>query len=347
MKKSKIILVMLVIGLCALGAVWAGGSAEKPAASQPQQQSQSATSDAKPIVLRLAETHPADYPTTKGDYEFARLVKERSNGRIQIEVYPSSQLGEEKAVIEQVQFGAIDMTRVSISPLSAFVPAFDALQMPYLYRNADHMWKVLKGPIGKQFLASLEPSNFVGLCWYESGARSFYNSKREVKTPADLKGMKIRVQQAPLMVGMVKAFDAVPTPMDFGEVYSALQTGVVDGAENNWPSYFSTSHYEVAKYYTLDEHTRVPEITIASKISMDKLSKADQDLIKQAAWDSMDYQIAQWAAYEKVAQEKVRANGNVITPVPDNSAWQKAVQPMYDKLSPDLQKVVAEVRAVK
>jgi len=343
MKKGKISFAVLIVGLFVLGSAWANGTSEKPAAGSQSQPAAAAAT----VVLRLAETHPADYPTTKGDFEFARLVKERSNGRIQIEVYPSSQLGEEKAAIEQVQFGAIDITRVSISPLSAFVPAFDALQMPYLYRSADHMWKVLKGPIGKQFLTSLEPSGFVGLCWYESGARSFYNSKRVVKTPADLKGMKIRVQQAPLMMDMVTALGAVPTPMDFGEVYSALQTGVVDGAENNWPSYYSTSHYEVAKYFTLDEHTRVPEIMIASKISMDKLSKADQELIKQAAWDSMDYQIQQWALYEKVAQDKIRANGNIITPVPDNSAWQAAMKPMYDKLSPDLQKIVAEVRAVK
>ncbi len=346
MKRSKILAIALAALLVAVGSLWAGGKEEQKPTTESQTQT-ATTMTASPVVLRLAETHPAEYPTTKGDFEFARLVKERSNGRIQIEVYPSSQLGEEKAVIEQVQFGAIDMTRVSISPLAAFVPEFDALQMPYLYRNADHMWKVLRGPIGKEFLANLGSSGFVGLCWYESGARSFYNSKREVKTPADLRGMKIRVQQAPLMVDMVKALGAVPTPMDFGEVYSALQTGVVDGAENNWPSYFSTSHYEVAKYYTLDDHTRVPEITVASKISMDKLSQADQDLIKQAAWDSMDYQIAQWAAYEKVAQEKIRANGNVITLVPDNSAWQAAMKPMYDKLTPALQKVVADIRAVQ
>ena len=225
----------------------------------------------KTIVLRLAETHPQDYPTTRGDYEFARLVKERSGGRIVIEVYPGSQLGQEKAVIEQVQFGAIDLTRVSISPVAAFVPRLNAFQMPYLYRDETHMWKVLKGDIGKELLASLEPFGFIGLGWFESGARNFYNSKRPIRTPADLKGLKIRVQESELMMGLVSAFGAVPTPMAFGEVYSALQTGVVDGAENNWPSYFSTSHYEVAKYITLDEHTRVPEIIIGSKISLGRL----------------------------------------------------------------------------
>ena len=262
-------------------------------------------------------------------------------------MYPSSQLGEEKPVIEQVQFGAIDFTRVSISPLSAFSANFDALQMPYLYRDSDHMWKVLKGDIGRKFLNSLTPANFVGLSWFESGARSFYNSVREVKTPADLKGMKIRVQQADIMVNMVNALGAVATPMPFGEVYSGLQTGVIDGAENNWPSYYSTSHFEVAKYYTLDGHTRVPEITIASKITMDKLSKEDQELIKKAAWDSMDFQRQQWADYVKVSEEKIRANGNVITEIKDNSAWQAAMKPMYDALNTDLQEVVRQIRAVK
>jgi len=342
--KQKILIAVLVVLLAGAVSVFASGGKEE---SGEQQQQQQAAQPQKQIVLRLAETHPADYPTTKGDYEFARLVEERTNGRIKIEVYPSSQLGEERAVIEQVQFGAIDMTRVSISPLAAFSPNMDALQMPYLYRDADHMWKVLKGDIGKEFLGSLEPAGFVGLSWFDSGARSFYNSQRPIRTVGDMKGLKFRVQESELMVGLVEALGAVATPMPFGEVYSALQTGVIDGAENNWPSYYSTSHYEVAKYYTLDQHTRVPEITIASKISMDKLSAEDQATIKQAAWDSMDYQIKQWADYVQVAKDAIVANGNVIIEIDDNSAWQKAMQPLYDKLSPELKQVVARIRAVK
>lgn len=301
------------------------------------------------VVLRLGETHVADYPTTKGNYEFARLVEERTGGRIKIEVYHSSQLGQEKAVIEQVQFGAVDFTRVSISPLSAFAPAFDALQMPYLYRGEEHMWKVLDGPIGEEFLASLEPANFIGLAWYDSGARNFYNSKKEIKSVADLKGMKIRVQESQLMMGLVSALGAVPTPMPFGEVYSALQTGVIDGAENNWPSYFSTSHYEVAKYFTLDGHTRVPEILIASKISMDKLSKEDREIIKQAAKDSMPHQIKLWKEFEKVAEDKVRAAGSIITELTPEALveFQNAMQPMYDALSPELQEIVKKIRDVQ
>jgi tripartite ATP-independent transporter DctP family solute receptor len=301
---------------------------------------------AKPIVLRLAETHPQDYPTTKGDYEFARLVKERSGGRIQIEVYYGSQLGQEKAVIEQVQFGAIDMTRVSISPVASFVPKLNAFQMPYLYRDEAHMWKVLKGDIGKGLLASLEPFGFIGLGWFEAGSRNFYNSKRPITKPEELKGLKIRVQESELMMGLVSAFGAVPTPMAYGEVYSALQTGVVDGAENNWPSYFSTSHYEVAKYFCLDEHTRVPEIIIGSKISLGRLSKADQDLIKQAALDAIDYQRAEWAKYEQISIDKVKAGGAQISYIGDKTEWQKLMDPLYKKQSKEIQDFVKQIQAV-
>ena len=302
---------------------------------------------AKPIVLRLAETHPQDYPTTKGDYEFARLVEERSGGRIKIEVYYGSQLGQEKAVIEQVQFGAIDMTRVSISPVASFVPKLNAFQMPYLYRDEAHQWKVLKGDIGKNLLASLEPFGFIGLGWFEAGSRNFYNSKRPITKPEDLKGLKIRVQESELMMGLVSAFGAVPTPMAYGEVYSALQTGVVDGAENNWPSYFSTSHYEVAKYFCLDEHTRVPEIIIGSKISLGRLSKADQDLIKQAALDAIDYQRAEWAKYEQISIDKVKAGGAQISYIGDKTEWQKLMDPLYKKQSKEIQDFVKQIQAVQ
>lgn len=310
------------------------------------QDAASTKADAKPIIMRLAETHPQDYPTTQGDIKFAELVKERTNGRIIIEVYPGSQLGEEKAVIEQVQFGAIDFTRVSVSPLAAFVPVFNALQLPYLYRSQDHMWNVLLGPIGEELLASLEPSGFIGIGWFEPGARNFYNSRRPVSKPEDLAGLKIRVQESELMVGMVQGLGAVATPMPYGEVYSGLQTGVIDGAENNWPSYESTSHYEVAKYFTLDEHTRVPEIIIASKISMDKLSEEDQKIIKQAALDAIPYQKQLWGDREKASEEKVRAGGSIITEVEDIAAWQARMQPLYAKQPADIQALIKRISEV-
>src|SRR4030043_1645091 len=298
-------------------------------------------------VLRLAETHPQDYPTTKGDYEFARLVKERSNGRIVVEGFHSKQLGEERAVIEQVQLGAIDMARVSISAVSAFVRDLDAFQLPYLYRDAAHMWKVLDGPIGQDILKKHEASNFVGVGWFESGSRNFY-TKKQVKAVSDLKGMKIRVQQAPLMVGMVEALGAVATPLPYGEVYSALQTGVVDGAENNWPSYLTTSHYEVAKYFITDEHTRVPEITVGSKKVFDKLSKEDRAIILKAAKDAVAYQIKLWNDFEKVAEKTVREKGSIITEVSpaEKKKFMDAMKPLYDKQPAEIMGVGKKIRAV-
>jgi tripartite ATP-independent transporter DctP family solute receptor len=310
--------------------------------------SSSSKVSAAPIVMRLAETHPQDYPTTKGDYEFARLVKERTNGRIVVEVFHSKQLGEERAVIEQVQLGAIDMTRVSISAVSAFVRDLDAFQLPYLYRDAAHMWKVLNGPIGQEILKKHEAFNFVGVGWFEGGSRNFY-TKKQVKTVGDLKGMKIRVQQAPLMVGMVEALGAVATPLPYGEVYSALQTGVVDGAENNWPSYLTTSHFEVAKYWISDEHTRVPEITVGSKKVFDKLSKEDRAIIFKAAQDAVAYQIKLWNEFEKVAEKTVREKGSIITGVSpaEKKKFMDAMKPLYDKQPAEIMAVANKIRAVK
>jgi len=302
----------------------------------------------KPIVMKLAETHPQDYPTTKGDYEFARLVKERTNGRIIIEVFHSKQLGEERAVIEQVQLGAIDMTRVSISAVSSFVRDLDAFQMPYLYRDASHMWKVLNGPIGAEILKKHEASNFIGIGWFEGGSRNFY-TKKPVKTVSDLKGMKIRVQQSPLMVGMVEGLGAVATPLPYGEVYSALQTGVVDGAENNWPSYLTTSHFEVAKFWISDQHTRVPEITVGSKKIFDKLSKEDRAIILKAMKDAQPVQYKLWVDFEKVAEKAVREKGCTITDVSpqEKQKFMDAMKPVYDKQPPEIMAVANKIRAVK
>jgi len=339
MKISKLIASSVVLFALTVP-LFAGGKADKAPAAAPK-------AEAKPIILRLAETHPKDYPTTKGDYKFAELVKERTNGRIVIEVYPGSQLGQEKAAIEQVQFGAIDFTRVSLSVFASFAPQMNALQMPYLYRNNEHMWKVLNGQIGQELLASVDSANFVGLGWFDGGSRNFYNSVRPVSKPEDLQGLKIRVQESELMVGLVNAFGAVATPMPYGEVYSGLQTRVIDGAENNWPSYFSTSHYEVAKYYTLDEHTRVPEIIVGSKISLQKLSAADQAILKQAAKDAVAHQRAEWEAYEKVSEDKVRAAGNTITKIDDKAPWQAKMQPLYAKQPKETQDFIKRVNEVK
>jgi TRAP-type C4-dicarboxylate transport system substrate-binding protein len=210
------------------------------------------------------------------------------------------------------------------------------------------MWKVLNGEIGEYFLNSMTDSGFVGLVYYDSGARNFYNSVKPIYTVADLKGMKIRVQESTLMMGLVSALGAVPTPLPYGDVYSALQTNVIDGAENNWPSYDTSSHFEVAKYYSIDEHTRVPEMIIASKITMDKLSAADQELIKQAARDSAPVQIQAWADFEKKSEAKVVAAGSKINAINDQAEFAGAMQPLYDSfLDAEGKEWVQKIKAVK
>ncbi|HBT79268.1 MAG: TRAP transporter substrate-binding protein [Selenomonas sp.] len=301
------------------------------------------------MVLRYAENQVADYPTTKGAQKFAELVKEKTNGRITVEVYDSGQLGDEKSVIEQIQFGGIDMSRVSLTPLSEFSKDLMALQMPYLYRDADHMWKVLDGDIGKKLLGSTEKDGIVGLSWYDAGARNFYNSKHEIKSMADMQGLKIRVQESGLMMDMVKALGASPTPMAYGEVYSGLQTGVIDGAENNWPSYESTSHYEVAKYYVVDEHSRIPEMQIISKQTWDKLSPDDQKILRECAAESAKYERQLWAEQEKASEQKVRDGGAVITKLSAEAREEfvKAMQPLYEKYGADYKELIDQIRAVK
>jgi tripartite ATP-independent transporter DctP family solute receptor len=306
-----------------------------------------AQTEQKALVLKLAEVHPPDYPTTIGDKEFAKIVGEKTNGRIKIEVYPGGQLGDEKSVIEAVQMGGIAATRVSSQPLAEFQKKLGVLSLPYLFDSEQHLWKVLNGPIGEELLDTLKDSKMIGLTYYDSGARSFYNSKREVKTPADMKGLKIRVQQAQLMVGLVESLGASATPMAYGEVYSGLQTGVIDGAENNWPSYYSTSHYEVAKYITLDEHVRNPEILLMSKAVWDKIGDADKKIIKEAAVASQKVQIEAWKTYEKKSIDAIKAKGNVITEVKDVKAWQDAVKPVYDKYAGDWKDIIAKIRATK
>ena len=252
-----------ILLVCVLAAsLFAGCSQSSQTAAAPAAPTAAPTEapKAEPIVFRLAENQPEDYPTTLGDKEFARLVEERTNGRIKIEVYSGGQLGDEKSIAEQIQFGAIDFARLSLSPLTEHEKSMGVLMLPYLYRDKEHMFKVLEGTVGEKILSNLEAkAGIVGLGWLDAGSRNFYNTEREIKTPADMKGLKIRVQETALMMDLISALGASPVALAYGDVYSAMQTGVIDGAENNWPSFESSKHYEIAKYFTIDEHTRVPE----------------------------------------------------------------------------------------
>lgn len=309
----------------------------------------SAASQGAEIVMRLSETHAANYPTvTGGDQKFADYVYERTDGRIKIEIYNSSQLGEERAAVEQAQFGGIDFVRVGISLLTTYDNFFSVVQLPYLYRDREHTLKVLNGQLGDEVLKRLEDHGFEGLCWYLPGERNFY-TKKPVRKLADIKGMKIRVQENPLMINFIKSLGAVPTPLPLGEVYGALQTGVVDGAENDYPSYYSTSHYEVAPYYNLDRHSLMPEVIIASKMSMDRLSPEDQDIIRKAAVDSQATQLAAWDEFEGVARQRVIDGGATVVEISDADIeeFRTAVQSIYKALPKAQAEFVQRIRDVK
>lgn len=318
---NKRTIAILVAVLFVLTGIFAGcgGGDKKPA--QPAQQQ---------LVLKLGETHPPDYPTTLGDKKFAELVTERSKGRIKVEVYPSSQLGEEKAVIEQVQLGAIAFTRVSTGPMAEFYKPMGVFSLPYIFNSGDHMWKFLNGPDGQKMLDGLTASKFIGLCYFDPGARSFYSTK-PIKSLEDMKGLKIRVIQNKINMDLMQALGASATPMPYGQVFSSLQTGVIDGAENNFPSYLTANHYQVAKYYLVDTHQRVPEVLVMSKVVWDKLSEEDRKLIKQAAADAVATQRDLWNKFEKEAETKVKAAGCTVTEVKDLKPWQEAVKPMIQK----------------
>ncbi|RUW32961.1 MULTISPECIES: TRAP transporter substrate-binding protein [unclassified Mesorhizobium] len=299
-------------------------------------------------VLRSSDTHPDGYPTVEAVKYMGELIKQRTNDRYSIEVYHSAQLGEEKDTIEQTQSGVIDLDRVSMGPFNGIVPETAVPSLPYMFRSVEHMRHVMDGPIGDQILKAFEAHDLVGLAFYDSGARSFYNTKKDISSIADLKGMKFRVIQSDVFVDMVNALGANATPMAYGEVYSALQTGVIDGAENNWPSFESAKHYEVAKHYTLDQHQIVPEVLVMSKASWDKLSPEDQAIVRQAAKDSVVKMRELWDAQEKKSRDIVEKAGVKVSEV-DKQPLIDAMRPVYDKYlaTPELKDLAARIQAAK
>lgn len=289
---------------------------------------------AQTVTLRSADIHPDGYPTVEAVKFFGELVEKGTNGRIKVQVFHSAQLGQEKETIEQARFGVIDLNRINMGPFNNIIAETLIPSLPFIFRDTAHMRKVMDGPIGEQILKSFEPQGLVGLAFYDSGARSFYNSKRPIKTLADMKGMKVRVIQSDLFLDLVNALGANATPMPPGEVYSALQTGVVDGAENNWPSYDSFRHFEVAKFYSITEHSLSPEVFVMSKRSFDKLSPADQEVVRKAAKESVLKMRELWEAREKASEAKVRAAGVQVNSV-DKAPFIEGMKPVYEKYAKD------------
>ncbi|WP_158741794.1 TRAP transporter substrate-binding protein [Defluviitalea raffinosedens] len=309
------------------------------------------TSSKEVTRLFLANNNAEGYPTSVACDEFARLVKERTNGRIIIETYHNSVLADEPSCIEQIQVGGIDFARVGVATLAKYDDSLNALQLPYLYRDEEHMWNVLNGEIGQSFLNSetLKEKGIMGLAWYTGGSRNFYNTHKEIHTPEDLVGMKVRVLESKLNMGMVSAMGGEPKPMNFADVYNALEKGTLDAAENNWASYISSSHYKVAKYITVDEHLRIPEIIIASKKSMEKLSEEDQKIIAECAKESTDTQLKLWKNYEEESVKTAEEAGCHITYLTADqvSLFQKSVENLYETEAATYKDIIDAIAAVK
>jgi tripartite ATP-independent transporter DctP family solute receptor len=307
------------------------------------------SAQAADLVLRSSDTHQDGYPTVEAVKYMGQLIEERTDGRIGIEVFHSAQLGEERDTIEQTRFGVIDMNRISIGPFNNLIPETAIVSLPYIFRDTDHMHRVMDGEIGDEILAAFLPHDLIGLAYYDGGARSFYNSEKPITSMDDLAGMKFRVMQSDMFVDMVSALGANATPMPYGEVYSSIQTGVIDGAENNWPSYDSSGHFEVAKYYTLDEHLIVPEVLVMSKTTWDTLTPEDQEIVRLAAKDSVPVMRALWLEQETASEEKVRAAGVEVIKDIDKEPFIEAMVPVYEKYvtSEKLKDMVARIQATE
>ncbi len=299
------------------------------------------------IILRLANNHVPDYPTSVACDYFAQLVEERTDGRIRILNYHSAQLGDEKSTVTQVMYGGIDLVRVSIALLAEYDPDLIALQMPYLYENEEHMWAVLDSEIGDSFLDGMQEIGVEGLCWYDAGARNFYTTEVPITRAEDLKGLKIRIQESSFMADLILALGATPIEVPFDKVSMALKRQEIDGAENNFSSYISTGHSRYAKELVLDEHVRIPEVIVMNKAVFDKLTEEDREIIRQAARDSSVRQRELWNTQEQENREMVDRAGTVIRNVRDMQEFVEKVQPVYAKYGEDYQSVFQKIKAMK
>jgi tripartite ATP-independent transporter DctP family solute receptor len=280
-------------------------------------------------VLKLAHALDITHPVHIGMVYMAEKVAEKSGGHLRVDIYPSEQLGAERDLIELIQIGSLAMTKVSTAPLEAFVPEMKIFGIPYVFRDEEHRWKILNSPSGKRLLTAGEKYFLHGLCYYDAGSRSFYTKDKPVYTPADLKGLKIRVMKSITSFEMISALGGSATPIPWGELYTALQQGVVDGAENNPPSFYLSRHYEVCKYYSLDEHTSVPDILLISKIIWDGLSSEEKKWLQDAVDESVKYQKKIWKEACEHALKQVQEQGVKII-YPDKQPFRETVKEMYE-----------------
>lgn len=293
--------------------------------------------------LRGADTHPSGYPTVAAVDHFGELISERTNGRLRLRNYAGGQLGEEKDTLEITVFGGLDINRVNLAPLNPIEPLTLVPSLPFLFQSTDHMRRSLDGAPGRTVLNALERHDLIGLAFYDSGERSFYNTRGPIRTPADMRGLKLRVQTSDLYVALVQALGASPIPMSYGEVFQGLVQGVVDGAENNWPSYQDSRHFEVARYYSLTRHVMAPEVLVASGRTWAKLTPADRQIIRAAATESVPFMRGLWEAREQTARQATLEAGVEVVEDLDRAAFEAAMRPVWDRfITSDAQRTLVE-----
>jgi tripartite ATP-independent transporter DctP family solute receptor len=280
------------------------------------------------VTLKMAHGLAVTHPVHKAMEFMAAKALEKSDSTLAVEIYPNEQLGNEKECIEKLQLGAIALTKVSSSMLESFLDEYKVYALPYIFRDAAHRWKVLNGPVGKKILASGESIKLKGLVYYDAGSRSFYTTQKPILHPDDLTGLKIRTQQSPMAMKMIAVLGGSATPISWGELYTSLQQGVVDGAENNEPSLYTSNHYEVCKHYSLDEHTCVPDVVLINTLTWNKLSDRHQQALQEAAEESVTYQRELWNAFVKESMDKMVAAGLQVYQ-PDKTPFEDRAQKMW------------------
>ncbi len=302
------------------------------------------------IVLKATDVHPLGYPTVEAVVRMGKKLEQATNGRISVQMFPSMQLGGEKEMIEQAQVGALAMARISVGPMGPIVPELNVFNLPFMFRDTAHMEKVIDGPIGDEMLKKLSDhptANLIGLCWMNAGTRNVYNSKHPVKSIDDLRGLKIRMMGNPVFVDTMNALGGNGVAMGYDQLINALQTGVVDGAENNYPSYATGQHYRYAKYFSTTEHLMIPELLVFSKRIWQSLSKEDQDLIKKVAKEAQLEQRKLWYEMEEKSLAQMKEAGVDVIKIADKKPFQAAVKPVWDKYGGQHKALIDRIQDVK
>lgn len=299
-------------------------------------------------VIKLGHGLDPSHPVHKGMVFMAERVAEKSGGTMQVDIYPSQQLGSERQLLELLQLGSLGMTKVSAAVLEGFAPSFQVLSLPYIFRDETHRFQVLEGDIGRQLLLDGEDYWLRGLAYYDAGSRSFYSKEKPIMTPDDLVGLKVRTLESATQVQMVNMMGGSATPVSWGELYTALQQGVVDAAENNPPSFYTSRHYEVCKYYSLDEHTGIPDVLLISTIIWNTLTEQQQQWLSEAARESAEHQKVLWKESTEEALAAVQAAGVEVF-YPDKEPFIEKVAPIYESYrdEPELYDLIQRIRAVQ